>query len=78
MDIELLFVKKIDEVAEGVDSGSSSHKNYFSRLGVRQLKSFSFGATYQQFINRTLNNSLGKFTSLVAFEHNWNCIVVFA
>lgn len=35
MNKELLFVKKIDEIAEGVDSGSSSHKNDFSGLGVR-------------------------------------------
>ena len=78
VDKELLFVKKIDEVAEGVYSGSSSYKNDFSWLSVRQLKPLSFGATYEQFFNRIFNNSLGKFTSLVAFEHNWNCIVVFA
>ena len=72
MNHELFFVEKINEVAEGIDTCSTSNKNNSSRFGSWKLKTLSFWLTYHNFFNRSFCYPFSKFPFSICSEHDRN------
>ena len=72
MNHELLFVEKVNQIAKGKETSSSSNHDDVSWLGGGQLKSFSSFAAHYHFSNFVFGDSLGEPSFVVDPEHDWN------